>query len=107
MQIAGISQMQALNFGSKVRIPLNDGTTAVLDVISKPRSYKVTEVTGDIMSHGKSLKKISYKNKKGFSDERFAAIVDIICKNAVDPEGASFKIINNVIAKTKNLDYEA
>ena len=103
MQIAGISQMQALNFGSKVRIPLNDGTTAVLDVISKPRSYKVTEVTGDIMSHGKSLKKISYKNKKGFSD----AIVDIICKNAVDPEGASFKIINNVIAKTKNLDYEA
>ena len=105
MQTMGISPVIGLNFGSRIRIPMNDGTTTVLDIVSKPHSYKVTKVTGDIMSKGKSIAKINYQNKHGFSDERFAAIVDELCQKAVDPQGASFKIINNIIAKT--VDYEA
>lgn len=105
MQITGISQSMSLNFGSKIRIPMNDGTTTVLDIANKPNSYKVTKISGDIMSKGKSLHKILYQNKKGFSDERFAAILENLCKNAVDPEGASFKIINDLAIKM--IDYEA
>ena len=85
---------------------MKDGTTAVLDIVSKPRSYKVTEINGDIMCKGKSLEKIHYRNKNGFSDERFAAILDSICRNATDPKSASFKITNN-LAMTKSIDYEA
>lgn len=102
MQIMGISPV---NFNSRIRIPMKDGSTTVLRVVNKPNSSKVTEVSGDVMRKGKSVKQIMYKNKKGFSDERFAVIIETICKDAINPEEASNKITLNQLMHT--IDYDA
>ena len=103
MKILGISQPAPCNFGSRIRIPMKNGTTTVLNIVNKPHSGKITQISGDIMHKGKSLEKILYKNKKGFSDERFAEIIETLCKDAINPEEASYKITMNQLMHT--IDY--
>ena len=93
MQILAMSSMSNLNFGT-VRVPMKDGTTAVLDVVrSTKNKADIVEISGNIMKQGKSVQKIFYHNKKGFKPERLAVIIESICKNAINIEQAITDII--------------
>ena len=70
------------NFGitSKVRIPLKDGTTALLRVTgdAKELGYpKITKIICNIMKKGKSLEETQYKGAKGI-DSTTEIMLDVL-----------------------------
>lgn len=111
MNISAISNNSNPKFGitSKVRIPMKDGTTTLLNVTGEVKtngSVIITRIFGDIMSKGKSIGKIKeYKDKNGFKIERFAVISEKIGKNAKEPDTVSDKIYDAI--KKPNADYNA
>jgi hypothetical protein len=112
MNILPVSNNYSPNFGitSKVRIPMKDGSTTLLNVTGEAKkdgySVKITKIVGDIMRKGKSIGKTKeYENKTGFSEERFAVISEELGQNAKDPDSVMDKIFDAI--KKPNPDYNA
>jgi len=111
MNISAISSNSNPNFGvtSKVRIPMKDGTTTLLNVtgeVNKNGTIKITKIFGDIMSKGKSIGKTKeYANKKGFDNQRFAVISEELSKDAKEPDTVMDKLFDAI--KKPNIDYNA
>ena len=100
MNIMPISLGYNPNFGlkGKVRIPMKNGTTALLTVEGDEKAVKITRICGDILNNGKVVGKIKdYHNKKGFDENRLAVICTELEKNAKDPESVVFKIFDAIM----------
>lgn len=112
MNIYAISNNYNPNFGitSKVRIPMKNGTTTLLEVtgdVRKDGTAKITKIIGNIMHKGKSVGQTKeYINENGFSIERFAAISDELSKGAKDePADVADKIFDSIVMP--RIDYNA
>ena len=108
MNISAIANNSNPNFGiiCKVRIPMKDGTTALLRVkgdLTKNDTVKITQVTGDIMSKGKSIGKTKeYVEKDGFDEYGVIFMSNEIGEKAKEPDKVLDKIVD---AMYKILDY--
>lgn len=111
MNISAINPYSNPNFGitSKVRIKRKDGTTALLNVtgeVLKNRNIKITKITGEIMSKGKSIGKTNeYVDKKGFDAQRFAEISEELARDAKEPDTVMDKLFDAICRP--NSDYNA
>lgn len=99
------------NFGikSKVRIPMQNGTTTLLEVTGE-KNHKgmsiFTDIVGDIMHKGRIVGKTKeYHNKRGFNDQKLAAICEELSKDAKEPDTVIDKVIASIEAP--NIDYNA
>ena len=96
MQVQNISVSSNPNFGkiSKVRIPMKDGTTKLLEVTGEVNSYngtiEITDIVGKIMHKGKEIgKKFEYH-----------------CENRPEKTGVSTIIKNLFKDKGCKIDFE-
>lgn len=111
MNISAIPNYSNPNFGitSKVRIPMQDGTTTLLNVtgeVKKNGTVKIMKIYGDIMSKGKSIGKTKkYENRNGFDTQRFAVITEELAKDAKEPDTVMDKIFAAI--NKPRVDYNA
>ena len=133
MQVQNISVSSNLNFGkiSKVRIPMKDGTTKLLEVTGEVNSYngtiEITDIVGKIMHKGKEIGenrpektgvstiiknlfkdkgcKIDFEPEYGFRDEELAVIGEEIAQGSREPDTVISKIFNSIAEP--NIDLNA
>ena len=60
------------------RVPGNDGTTVVTNIIETGVSEKLTNLEYKVMQKGEVLERRAYQNKKGFTPERLCGICEEI-----------------------------
>ena len=103
-----LSNNSNLNFGitSKVRIPMKNGTTTLLNVTGDTKKCNITDIIGNIMYKGKVIGQTKeYHNKKGFNDQRFAVICEELSQGAKEPDTVMDKIIDSI--QRPNIDLNA
>ena len=111
-----ISKINAVNPNfegyAKVRIPMNNGSTKVLEVVSdevvkngKIVGHKITNITGKVMRKGKVVEEMKgFFNKRGFSDNRLVTIAVEIGKDAKEPDTVMDKLMSAVYHPTIDLN---
>ena len=96
------------NFGitSKVRIPMKNGTTTLLNVTGDTDKCNITDIIGNIMYKGKVIGQTKeYHNKNGFKDQRFAVICEELSQGAKEPDTVIDKIMDSI--QHPNIDLNA
>lgn len=99
------------NFGitSKVRIPMENGSTLLLNVTGEMKpsgTVNITRIVGDFMRKGKSVGKTKeYANKDGFNPNRFTVIADELSKGAKEPDTVIDKIFDAI--SNPSIDFNA
>lgn len=91
MQIGPVSYNYSPNFDGVARIRMQDGSTAVLNVLKNKKG--IYTISGDIYKKGKVVGNINHYNEKGFSVSKFLNIIQTLAKQSNLPEDKAEEII--------------